>query len=136
NGKFDVQNNNFLDGAVPQFSSIAKNGYGCVKILEAMKEKSKKLDEWQKPHTLYLYNPILGNNYQVEFVNFSHHQDKDKYNMVPAYSMTLTAIAPLDSVFSRVDNVRSALKNLSMGVLQNSANQVATSLKVLPRFGK
>ncbi len=136
NGKFNISNNNILDGVVPQFSSFAKNGYGCIKLLEAIKEKSKKLDGNQKPYSLFLYNPILGNNYQVEFNSFSHFQDKDQHNMVPGYSIQLTAIAPLDSVLSRINNIKSAIKNLTLVGLQKLANQVASNLKVLSRFNR
>jgi hypothetical protein len=134
NGKFDITNNNILDNVIPQFSSFAKNGYGCIKILEAIKEKSKKLDGNNKPYSLFLYNPVLGNNYQVEFNSFSHFQDKDTHNMVPGYTIQLTAIAPLDSVLSRINNIKSAIKNLSLVSLQKTANQVASKLKLLPRF--
>lgn len=133
-GKFNIANNNLLDGIVPQFSSFAKTGYGCIKVLEAIKEKSKKLDSNNKPYSLYLYNPILGNNYLVEFVTISHFQDKDRYNMIPAYQLQLVAIAPLDNIVSRVNNIKSALKNLTLAGLQKTANSVASSLRSLPRF--
>lgn len=129
NGKFDIKGPNLLDNNVPQFSSFVKNGYGCIKLLEAMKEKSKKLDADQKPHALYLYNPILGNNYQVEFNSFNQMQDKDSHNMIPAYSFQLTAVAPLDSVLSRKVNLKSVVKNLSLANLQKTANSVASGLR-------
>jgi len=132
NGKFNVTAPNLLDGDVPQFSTFAKTGYGCVKILEAMKEKSKKLDQYGKPYALYLYNPILGNNYQVEFNTFSHMQDKDQFNMIPAYSIQLTAVASLEAILGRRASVNSALKNLSLANLQKTANQVASNLRLIP----
>lgn len=132
NGKFNVSTPNLLDGDIPQFSSFAKTGFGCVKILEAMKEKSKKLDQYQKPHSLYLYNPILGNNYQVEFNTFSHMQDSGQYNMIPAYSLQLTAVASLDAILGRRASVKSALKNMSLGNLQKMANNIASNLRLIP----
>jgi hypothetical protein len=132
NGKFNISAPNFLEGDVPQFSSFAKTGYGCVKVLEAMKEKSKKLDNYNKPHSLYLYNPILGNNYQVEVNEFMHMQDKDKFNMVPAYSMRLTAVAELNAIFGRGGSILSALSNLTIGNLQKSANSIASQLRIIP----
>ncbi len=129
NGKFNINPPNFLENPVPQFSSFAKNGYGCIKVLEAIKEKSKKLDSYQKPMSLYLYNPILGGNYQVEFNSFSHTQDKDNYNMIPMYNIQLTASASLDSILSGKANIKSALKNLTVGELQKGANRLANSLK-------
>jgi hypothetical protein len=129
NGKFNINPPNLLDSNVAQFSSFVKSGYGCVKVLESIKEKSKKLDGDQQPFALYLYNPILGNNYQVEFNSFSQRQDKSEYNMRPAYDIQLTAIAPLDSVLSRRANLKSVLKNLSLSNLQKTANSVASGLR-------
>lgn len=132
NGKYNISPPNFLGQKIPEFSSFAKTGYGCVKILESMKEKSKQLDENGKPHILYFYNPILGNNYQVEFTNFTHMQDVNQHNMLPAYNIQLTAVAPLDSLFGY--SLKSALKNLSIGVLQKGANEIAVNLKLIPKF--
>lgn len=131
NGSFT--STNLLNGnEIAQFSSFAKTGYGCIKIIEAMKEGSKKLDAYNKPHSLYLYNPILGNNYQVEFStggSFSHTQNNKQNNMIPAYDIQLTAVALLNGLFDRVANVDSALKNLSIGVLQKGANTIASSIR-------
>lgn len=132
NGRFSIDPPNLLENNIPQLSSFAKNGYGCIKILEAMKEKSKKLDNDLKPFSLYLYNPILGNNYQVEFISFSHMQDENEYNMRPAYNMQLTAVAPLDSVLSRKANLRSVVKNLSLSNLQKTANSIASGIRRIP----
>lgn len=129
NGKFSVSTPNLLENKTPEFSSFVKNGYGCIKLLEAIKEKSKKLDADQKPNALYLYNPILGNNYQVEVNSFSIMQDKNEYNMRPGYSMQLTAVAPLDSVLSRKAQLKSVLKNLSLSNLQKTANSVASGIR-------
>lgn len=123
-----------LQEIVPQFSSFAKTGYGCVKLIEAMKEKSKKLDNYQKPFSLYLYNPILGNNYQVEFNTFTHMQDREKYNMIPAYNFQLTAIAPLNNLFSRGANLKSAIGNLTLSGLQKAANNIGNRLRLTPKL--
>lgn len=127
NGKFNISAPNFLGKKVPEFSSFAKSGYGCIKVLESMKEKSKQVDGRGKPHSLYLYNPILGNNYQVEFMNFSHMQDKDQHNRVPAYSMQLTAVAALDSVLGY--SIQTNVKNITISSLQKMANNVANNLR-------
>lgn len=131
NGRFNVTPPNLLENPVPQFSTFAKTGYGCIKILEAMKRKAKQLDEFQKPYSLYLYNPILGNNYQVEFRDFSPMQDNGAHNMIPAYNITLTTIAPLESLLSRKANLQSALRNISFSVLQRAANDIARNLRIV-----
>lgn len=131
NGKFDITAPNLLGNTIPQLSSFAKSGYGCVKVLEAIKEKSKKLDQFQKPYTVYLYNPILGNNYVVEFNSFSHLQNNSTYNMVPMYDIQLTAVASLDSVLSYGNNIKSALKNLTLSNIQKTASNVASGLRLI-----
>jgi hypothetical protein len=128
-GKFNISAPGDLETNYPQFSSFAKNGYGCIKVLEAMKEKSKKLDQYNKPFSLYFYNPILGNNYQVEFDTFVHSQDSTRYNMLPSYSMQLTAIAPLDMLFNRSQNIQSNIKNVAFSVLQKKTNALASPIR-------
>jgi hypothetical protein len=124
-GKFSVSGPNLLQNSYPQFSSFAKTGYGCIKVVEAIKEKSKQLDSYGKPFSLYLYNPVLGNNYQVVFDSFTHGQDKANHNMLPYYEIQMTAVAPLDSVFSRLKNLKSSVKNVSFSALQKRATQLA-----------
>lgn len=133
-GKINIDPPNFLDKKVPEFSSFAKNGYGCIKIIEAMKEKSKKLDANGKPYSLYFYNPLFGNNYQIEIINFSHMQDENAHNMLPAYSLQCVAVAPLDSVLSRLSNINSALKNITFASLQKGANAIVSNLKGLKKL--
>lgn len=128
NKKFTVTPPNKLENIIPQFSSFAKTGYGCIKVLESIKEKSKQLSGG-KPLTLYLYNPILGNNYQVEITNFTHFQDKSEHNMVPGYQLQLTAIAPFDNVFDRGSQIKSAIKNLAIDAVQRKAQDLANNLR-------
>lgn len=136
NGVPKITPPNLLQQRIPEFSSIAKTGYGCIKILESMKEKSKQLDENGKPHSLYFYNPILGNNYQVEVINFTHTQNENENNMLPAYSLQLVAVAPLDSILSRLSNIKSAIKNLSFSSLQKTANSIVSNLKSVSKLKK
>lgn len=134
NGKFNVTKPNFFSSEPPQFSSIAKNGYGCVKMLESIKEKSRQLDEDGFPYSLYLYNPVLGNNYQVKFSSFTHMQDKDRYNMIPSYNIQLTAVASLSDVLSVRTKINSAIRNFSVGGLQKTANSLVSKIRRLKTF--
>lgn len=133
NSKFKITTPNSLDRIVPEFSSFAKSGYGCVKLLESIKDKSKQLDDDGKSYSLYLYNPILGNNYQVEFNSFTQSQDKGHYNMFPSYTLQLTAVAQLDTILSRFRNVKNAVKNLTINGLQKAANLIASDIKRMRR---
>lgn len=124
---------NFLNQTPPQFSSFIKTGYGCIKVIERIKERSKKLDNDSKPYSLYLYNPILGGNYQVEFApgeSFIHMQDSGQHNMVPSYTLKLIATAPLEGVLGRKASIGSALKNLSIDGLQKLGQGVANNLRL------
>lgn len=114
----------------PSFSSFAKTGYGCIKVLEAIKNKSKQLDQRnKKPYKLFLYNPILGNNYQVEFNTFRHMQNEKTSNMIPNYMIQLTSVASLDNLLSVGQNLKSTAKSLAFSNLQKSANSVARNLR-------
>lgn len=81
------------------FNAAVKNGYGIIKILQAIVSKSVGLDDEGKPFKLYFYNMALGESYLVAIppsgVQFS--QDVSK-NMVWSYSITMKTLAPLDAV--------------------------------------
>ena len=81
------------------FNASAKNGYGVIKILQAIVNKSVGLDDEGKPFKLYFYNMALGESYLVAIppsgAQFS--QDVSK-NMVWSYSITMKTLAPLDAV--------------------------------------
>ena len=83
----------------PSFNIAAKNGYGIIKILQAIVNKSVGLDDEGKPFKLYFYNMALGESYLVAIppsgAQFS--QDISK-NMVWSYSITMKTLAPLDAV--------------------------------------
>lgn len=128
NGIRNAANSNTLSFDKPQFSSFAKTGFGCVKILERIKEKSKQLDSYQKPFSLYMYNPILGNNYQVEINSFTHSQDIGR-NMIPTYSMQLTSVADLDAILGFRGSASSAIRNIGASQLQKGADRISTAVK-------
>lgn len=127
NGVFTIPSPKELVKKALEFSSFAKTGYGCVKAIEAIKEKSKQLDTYNKPHVLYCYNPILGNNYQVEVMSFSHSQDDKQSNQIPRYNLRLKAVAPLDSLLGF--DAFSLEKNLSLNLIQQGANSLAGSIR-------
>lgn len=127
NGVFKIRKPGDLLDAVPVFASFAKTGYGCIRVIEAMKEKSKSLDQFNQPHSLYCYNPILGNNYQVEFINFTHMQDKQQYNLIPRYNIEMTAVAPLEALPQFNDF--SLIRNLAFGNIQKRVNSVVSQVR-------
>ena len=107
---------------VSSFATEVKTGYGCFKILEHICRKSKTLDENNQSHRLYLYNPAIGNNYQVRVVNLTKQQTLDK-NMIWGYNLTLKAIERLD-----IKEPTLGVKNLIIAV-QSIVSVGATRLK-------
>lgn len=144
--RFSIKDGNFgisgdplgnLKKKFTQFSSFAKTGYGCVKIIEAMKDKSNQLVDG-KPTRLYCYNSMTGNNYQVEINRFTHAQDKQSFNMIPNYTLQMTAVAELDSLLEF--NPFSTVKNLGVNLLQrttnNVVNRVTAGMKLFKNTGR
>ena len=79
------------------FNREVKTGYGCLKVLESMINKSQLKDPFGFPYRLILYNQALGNNYIVEVLDFSQSQDEST-NVIWNYSMSLTAVAPIEFI--------------------------------------
>ena len=104
--------------ATNEFSSFAKTGYGAIKMVENIKRKSRSLDNFGKSHRLIFYNPVLGNNYIVKFVDFSHSQDIESSNMLPNYDISLRSIGVLGSDSTLLD----LAINLGSGVVQKAIN--------------
>ena len=84
------------------FDARLKTGYGTLKILESIVEKSKGLDSNNEPFRLYFYNPTLNHNFLVKITKFSAMQDRTNSNILWRYDIAMTAIAPLANLRDRV----------------------------------
>ena len=122
-----LQNNvNILEQAT--FDPSIKSGYGSVKCLEAICKKSLSVDQTGNPmYKLFFYNPILGNNYMVEVIEFESSQNMER-NRIPSYSLQLKAIAPLENIVD-FDLKKSMVKNLTADNLSKGANMIANQLR-------
>jgi len=109
------------------FDPRIKTGYGTLKILEAILEKSKGLDDVGKPFKLYLYNPALGHNWLVTMKLFSASQDYSSSNMLWRYNIELTIIAPLAAI--KPDTKTSLQEALAIQVLQRAASRLLNDIK-------
>lgn len=129
-GKFTPESfeEGVLSGLPPQFSPGIKTGYGCVKILQSMIDKSRGEDDKGRPFKLFLYNPTLGENYIVVPTNnpLILNQDENNNNMIWAYTLNLTAIAPLDLSFNKKDIKTSLVNILKSNSIQNSVTKSAS----------
>jgi hypothetical protein len=82
-----------------QFNVGIKTGYGATKMLQSIVSKSNGIDSSGQPFRLYFYNLALGESYLVSVPasGLTLTQNRDK-NMIWEYSLTLNAIAPLNSL--------------------------------------
>jgi len=79
------------------FNSKIKSGYGCIKLLQTMVDKSTSLDQYNKPYSFYLYNLALGNNYLMKCTNLTFKQDMSS-NGIWNYTMTIKGLGSMDSI--------------------------------------
>lgn len=110
------------------FNPKLKTGYGTTKVLEAIIEKSKTLDEFNRPHKLFLYNPTLGHNWLVKVNSIKLMQDRTSSNMLWKYNMQLTAIAPMESARSNEGSSVSLQDSTVLSVLQGGVNTLTSKL--------
>jgi hypothetical protein len=99
----DAQNQ--LTNAI--FDTQIKTGYGCIKILQSIIQKSKKLDDFGNPYRLYFYNPAIGDNYIVKALEITFSQVIGQSNMIWNYNLIMKAISPIYGVLD--DNGKNSL---------------------------
>lgn len=123
--KEQIQNvfNSFRQAA---FDPSIKTGYGCLKYLQAIVDKSTATDDSGNSFKLYFYNPIFGDSFLVEVVNFEMKMSMDK-NRIGSYSLQLRAIAPLNSINSV--NSKSMIRNLVVSNLQKTGNTIVNNIR-------
>lgn len=109
------------------FSDTIKTGYGCIKILERIIDKSSTLDSYGKPYYLHLYNLAFGQSYIVKVVNqpiFKQSQDK---NMIWEYSIQFKTLAPLAEMQAE-PSALSNLRLLGISEIQRNINKTNGSI--------
>jgi hypothetical protein len=120
---FNKEKNSSLTLKKAAFSNSVKTGYGSLKALEAILNDAEQLDSFEKPKKLYLYNPILGNNYLVKKKLFSHSQNIST-NMIPQYNLQLTAVAPMESA---IDSLRDSINDF-IGSIDTGTNSISRKI--------
>jgi len=108
------------------FSSDVKTGFGAIKILQNIINKSNKLSKSGKPNRLYLYNMALSESYIVAVPQSGLilTQTIGK-NMIWEYSLTLTVLAPLDKIKTNIRE-SSAQVLLYPSTIENQMTEIAT----------
>jgi hypothetical protein len=112
------------DSTPTEFSAQIKTGYGCIKVLERICDKSKQTDKNGNPYSLLLYNPAIGNHYSVEVVNLSFPQSIDK-NMIWQYNLTLNTVAPLSGLRKGEDIIKSLIEMTSFALISKGITALA-----------
>lgn len=107
------------------FNTKIKSGYGSIKILETILNKSRNLDRYNKPYSLYLYNLALGNSYLVKENSFTFKQDMSS-NMIWNYTIQLTGLGNLDT-FEGKDRTKSLRSKLIFSQVAQRAANVAVN---------
>lgn len=108
-GQIDyVLNGVTVSGKANMFSTDYKTGYGNMKILEALIEKSQSSDENYRPYKLIFYNLSFNQRYMVEVTGITFTQTKE-LNRIWQYSMNLKVVAPADSI-KPYENSKQSLK--------------------------
>ncbi len=98
---FDISDR-ALTVRTPDFSAGVKTGFGVIKILQAILNKSSGVGANGKPFRLYLYNLALGESYLVVVPpnGYTISQNVQK-NMIWEYAVSFTIIAPMEAIQSQ-----------------------------------
>lgn len=128
NGHYDAIRGNIVNVKKSIFNPRLKTGYGTLKILEAIIEKSSSLDKYNQSHRLYLYNPSLGHNWLVALTSANFSQDRTSSNMLWKYNIQLTALSPLENVNSISVGNKSLSVSTGISVLQSGLNSLTSKI--------
>lgn len=112
----------------PAFDLTIKTGYGAIRLLRAILDKSNGVDDQGKPFKLLFYNLAFGESHLVLVppAGVTFYQDMG-YNMVWSYDITLIAVAPLEAVKNDVTG-SSLVQTLATALVQKTVNDVARSV--------
>ena len=108
-GNFGI---NFMEGSV-----MVKTGYGLIKLLKNIVDKSHTVDDQQKPYFLIWNNYAFNTSYVVEVIQSSYNQTVEN-NMIWYYNLEMKAVA-LASEIRRADN-KTFLTRVGASAIANS----------------
>lgn len=126
---YEIQGKNTSSLGGISFDVGVKSGYGCVKILQSIIDKSNGVDKNGKPFRLYFYNMALGESYLVTVspggISFSQNIQK---NMIWEYNLNLSIVAPLEAVVGSTKIKSTLLKACAAEAIQKSVNNLAQDI--------
>lgn len=110
---------------IKEFDGAVKTGYGCIKVIDQIFKKAKRLDDNNLPHTLYFYNLSLGNSYVVKLNTIAFSQSMER-NMVWGYNLTMTAVADLKQI--KDDQINEQSRAFTTQNIQSSISNIANQV--------
>lgn len=128
-GQFDAISKNAINVKEAVFDPKLKTGYGTIKVLESIVEKSRALDKYGKSYRLFLYNPALGHSWLVKVNSIGFSMDKTSSNMLWDYNLQLTALAPLNKVKTESQSKATLKESTGMAALQNTVNILTSKIR-------
>lgn len=115
-----------------EFNANIKTGYGCIKVLESILNRSYEIDsQTGKVNKLYFYNLAFGESYLVKYEQSKMSQSLPN-NMIWEYSVNLQAICPLhldkNKGVTKLTTNSGSISAFGMGIVQQSTNDLIKSL--------
>lgn len=107
------------------FSPQVKTGYGSFKILEAICDKSKAVNNDGVPFQLIFNNPIFGHNNIVKVKNFNGSLSTQR-NRIHSYDLELEAVAPI----SRKERIWHLIRDTSLKSLGDKMSILSNDLQI------
>lgn len=108
------------------FKIRLKTGYGTTKILKAIVDRSRGIDKYNEPNNLYLYFPVMGEDYLIKVDLFRMNQDVTSSNMLWKYTLNVTVLGNLKEI--KTANSSSIVGN---DLVQRGLGLVANEIKKL-----
>ena len=121
--------------SVKDFSVSYKSGYGCIKILQSILDKSRGYDfkgANKSEFELYFYNMSLGESYIVvpQPKGLVLSQDSKSSNMMWQYSLNLKVVAPLNNLaLKSAKDLKKLGVSLSQNQMQKNISSVSKTVK-------
>lgn len=113
-----------VGSAAAIFNNYVKTGYGVIKILQKIYDRSFELDQYGSSHRLFFYNLALNSNHLVEMKSLNKSMSRAN-NMMWNYSIQMQTIAPADKI---VGNFAKSLRNIAtIDVINKGLNSLVGS---------
>ena len=126
----NIGGKNLASGGLQQFDLNVKTGYGALKLLERLVERSFELDPvYKMPRRLIFHNYTLNHNHVVEIINFQQSQSLEN-NMIWNYTLEMKMLADIKE-WQNANSKKGHLKDLlAMAALNKSINNILDNVTI------